>query len=65
MMRCTYILAESSVLVVGILLASALLLDGLQAVVRSILHLLHSTTLILHAKAQDNVISGGVDDVGA
>ena len=42
-----HLLAEAPVLVVGILLASALLLDGLQAVVCPILHLLHSASLIL------------------
>ena len=52
MARCPYILAEAPVLVVGVLLASALLLDGLQAVVCPILHLLHSSALILHDKAE-------------
>lgn len=52
MARCPYILAEAPVLVVGVLLASALLLDGLQAVVCPILHLLHSAALILHDKAE-------------
>lgn len=47
-----YVLAEAPVLIVGVLLASALLLDLLQAVVRSILHLLHPTALILQANLQ-------------
>ena len=43
-----YILAEASVLVVGVFLASALLPDGLQPVVGSILLLFHACSLILH-----------------
>ena len=42
-----HLLTEPSVLVVGILLASALLPDSLQAVIRPILLLLHSCSLIL------------------
>lgn len=47
----TYVLAEAPVLVVGVLFASALLLDGLQAMVCPILHLLHSAALVLHVQA--------------
>ena len=42
-------MAEVPVLVVGVLLASALLLEGPQAAVCPILHLPHSVALILCA----------------